>query len=212
MYLRGLAAATATTNSDTSAQNAQIVTSMYQSLFGHAPDPGGLAYWTNVLNTQSVPIDNVQYDIATGAQGTDLTYLVTNNPSYATQVFGAATVNSVLAASKPPTIAAASSVTGTSSAGTVAAGTTAQLPAATSSTVGTTQQLTTATLSAPSTASIASPSVNVSSSGTGSASSGFNIPAGYVLEPDVPTTSVAAPANTATIAGVSMSTMLLIGA
>lgn len=53
--------------------NAHIVANVYQNLFSHQPDPAGLAYWVNLLNTRALTVDNVVTGIAAGAQGTDLT-------------------------------------------------------------------------------------------------------------------------------------------
>lgn len=49
-----------------------IVASVYQQLFGHAPDPGGAEYWNALLQQGAIGIDNVVTAIAGGARGTDL--------------------------------------------------------------------------------------------------------------------------------------------
>lgn len=51
--------------------NTARVQAIYQNLFGHAGDTAGLNYWVNLLNNNSVTIDNAVDKIAAGAQGTD---------------------------------------------------------------------------------------------------------------------------------------------
>jgi hypothetical protein len=52
--------------------NTQVVTAVYQNLFGHAPDAAGLKYWADLLDAKTTTIDAVVTNIAGGAQGTDL--------------------------------------------------------------------------------------------------------------------------------------------
>jgi hypothetical protein len=52
--------------------NTQIVTAVYQNLFGHAPDAAGLKYWADLLDAKTTTIDAVVTNIAGGAQTTDL--------------------------------------------------------------------------------------------------------------------------------------------
>ncbi|MFK3740083.1 DUF4214 domain-containing protein [Massilia sp. TN1-12] len=68
--------------------NTQIVTAVYQNLFGHAPDAAGLKYWADLLDAKTTTIDAVVTNIAGGAQGTDLTAY--NNKVTAATAFTAA--------------------------------------------------------------------------------------------------------------------------
>lgn len=52
--------------------NAQIVTSIYQSLFNRDPEAAGLNFFVNALNTGALNINNIAIAILDGAQGTDL--------------------------------------------------------------------------------------------------------------------------------------------
>lgn len=52
---------------------AQRVTSVYQQLFGRAPDTAGLAYWTDAVDSGRTTLANVTLDILHGAQGLDET-------------------------------------------------------------------------------------------------------------------------------------------
>jgi Ca2+-binding RTX toxin-like protein len=51
--------------------NAQIVTAIYQSLFGRNPELAGLEYFVNELNSGRLNINNVAINILDGAQGAD---------------------------------------------------------------------------------------------------------------------------------------------
>lgn len=51
--------------------NNGVVSTVYEHLFGHAPDSAGAAYWVNLLNQNAITIDNVVTQVAGGAQGTD---------------------------------------------------------------------------------------------------------------------------------------------
>jgi hypothetical protein len=53
--------------------NAQIVASIYQSLFNRDPDADGLNFFVNALNTGSLNINNIAIAILDGAQGSDKT-------------------------------------------------------------------------------------------------------------------------------------------
>jgi hypothetical protein len=53
--------------------NGHIVAAIYQNLFGHAPDPSGLVFYTNGLNSGALTIDKAVTTIYGGAQGTDQT-------------------------------------------------------------------------------------------------------------------------------------------
>lgn len=61
----------ATLESSPSSQ-ASFITSVYQNLFGHAPDPAGLSYWQAQLTAGANPGFMV-YQIIIGATGTDAT-------------------------------------------------------------------------------------------------------------------------------------------
>ncbi|PZP61742.1 MAG: hypothetical protein DI604_29885 [Delftia acidovorans] len=57
--------------------NVQIVTAIYQSLFGRAPESAGLNFFVDALNKGTLNINNVAINILDGAQGNDKT-IVTN--------------------------------------------------------------------------------------------------------------------------------------
>lgn len=50
----------------------QVVNQIYQNLFGRAAEPGGLLYWSLLLDQKSISLSNAVTQIAGGAQGTDL--------------------------------------------------------------------------------------------------------------------------------------------
>ncbi|GAB3460167.1 hypothetical protein GCM10027321_19320 [Massilia terrae] len=52
--------------------NAQIVSTVYQHLFGRAAEQAGVDYWAKLLDAKTITIDNVVTQIANGAQSTDL--------------------------------------------------------------------------------------------------------------------------------------------
>lgn len=52
--------------------NAQIVSTVYQHLFGRAAEQAGVDWWAQKLDSHTITIDNVVTQIAAGAQGTDL--------------------------------------------------------------------------------------------------------------------------------------------
>lgn len=55
--------------------NTQIVERVYQNLFGRAPEPGGLAFWSGLLDQHVLSISNVVTQIATDAKNQDaITY------------------------------------------------------------------------------------------------------------------------------------------
>ncbi|MCC0033734.1 MAG: DUF4214 domain-containing protein [Hoeflea sp.] len=106
--------------------NTQIVTDIYMSLFGHAPDAAGLAFFVDALNTGAQNINSIAINIADGALGTDKTLLekkvaaadlftaaldtpveVGNYTGLAAAAQGAAYIAGVTAASPAPTAAAA---------------------------------------------------------------------------------------------------------
>jgi hypothetical protein len=51
--------------------NRAVVTEVYDNLFGRAAEPAGVDYWANALNNNTITIDNVVTQIASGAQGND---------------------------------------------------------------------------------------------------------------------------------------------
>ncbi|USX15515.1 DUF4214 domain-containing protein [Oxalobacteraceae bacterium OTU3CAMAD1] len=53
--------------------NTQIITQVYQNLFGHAPDPVGRTFWVKALDDKIFTIDQIVAEVANGAQGTDKT-------------------------------------------------------------------------------------------------------------------------------------------
>ncbi len=50
-----------------------VIAALYQNLFGHAPDPAGLLYWTGQVNGGMSTIGNVAINIVSGATGADAT-------------------------------------------------------------------------------------------------------------------------------------------
>lgn len=52
--------------------NAQVVSTVYQHLFGRPAEQAGVDYWAKLLDAKSITIDNVVTQIAAGAQTTDL--------------------------------------------------------------------------------------------------------------------------------------------
>jgi hypothetical protein len=52
--------------------NAQIVSTVYQHLFGRPAEQGGIDFWAQKLDQHVITIDNVVTQIAAGAQSTDL--------------------------------------------------------------------------------------------------------------------------------------------
>ncbi|MBI3230326.1 MAG: DUF4214 domain-containing protein [Burkholderiales bacterium] len=52
--------------------NTAIVENIYQQLFGHKPDAGGLAFWANQLDSGNMTVDKASAEIMHGAQGSDL--------------------------------------------------------------------------------------------------------------------------------------------
>ena len=50
-----------------------VIATLYQNLFGHAPDPAGLLYWTGEVNSGKSTIGNVAINIVSGATGADAT-------------------------------------------------------------------------------------------------------------------------------------------
>jgi hypothetical protein len=52
--------------------NLHIVDTVYQNLFGHAPDANGLNFWAKGLGNGSITLGQAVTAIAAGAQGTDL--------------------------------------------------------------------------------------------------------------------------------------------
>jgi hypothetical protein len=59
----------------TGKSNTQIITDIYMSLFGHAPDAAGLAFFVDALNNGTQNINTIAINIADGAQGADKTLL-----------------------------------------------------------------------------------------------------------------------------------------
>ncbi len=57
----------------TGQSNAQIVTSIFQSLFNREPDLPGLTFFVNALNNKTLNINNIAIAIYDGAQGADKT-------------------------------------------------------------------------------------------------------------------------------------------
>jgi hypothetical protein len=52
--------------------NAQVVNTVYEHLFGRAAEQAGLDYWANLLDKGMITIDNVVTQVAGGALTTDL--------------------------------------------------------------------------------------------------------------------------------------------
>ncbi|MGZ5200117.1 MAG: DUF4214 domain-containing protein [Telluria sp.] len=52
--------------------NAQVVSAVYQHLFGRAAEQAGVDFWAQKLDAHTITIDNVVTQIAAGAQTTDL--------------------------------------------------------------------------------------------------------------------------------------------
>lgn len=63
--------------------NTQIVNTIYQNLFGRAPDVGGLNYWVKQLDNKAMSIGNAAATISAGALDTDKT-IVDNKVAAAT--------------------------------------------------------------------------------------------------------------------------------
>lgn len=63
--------------------NTQVVTTIYQNLFGRDPDVVGLNYWVKQLDTKAVTIGNAAATISAGARDTDKT-IVDNKVAAAT--------------------------------------------------------------------------------------------------------------------------------
>jgi hypothetical protein len=51
--------------------NAQVVSTVYQHLFGRPAEQAGVDYWSNSLNNGSLTVDDMVTTIARGAQGSD---------------------------------------------------------------------------------------------------------------------------------------------
>lgn len=51
--------------------SSQVVASVYQNLFGRAPEPDGLAYWVGELESGRLGIGTVAYQALNGAQMAD---------------------------------------------------------------------------------------------------------------------------------------------
>ena len=67
--------------------NVQIVTKIYQDLFGRDPDAAGLAFFVAALNAGTLDINSVAINILDGAQGDDLA--IVNNKIAAANLFTA---------------------------------------------------------------------------------------------------------------------------
>ncbi|MCL2021557.1 MAG: DUF4214 domain-containing protein [Betaproteobacteria bacterium] len=65
--------------------NRQIISKVYQNLFGREPETEGWDYWEAQMDAGWVTISNAAYEILGGAQGTDLTTI--NNKTTAAQAF-----------------------------------------------------------------------------------------------------------------------------
>lgn len=52
--------------------NAQVVSTVYEHLFGRAAEQAGVDFWAHQLDAKTITIDNVVTAIAAGAQDTDL--------------------------------------------------------------------------------------------------------------------------------------------
>jgi len=61
----------------------QLVSAVYQNLFGRAPEVSGLTYWVNQLDNGALKIGNIAEAINKGAQGTD-SAIITNKVAAAT--------------------------------------------------------------------------------------------------------------------------------
>lgn len=68
--------------------NAQIVDAVYQNLFSRPAEDAGKAYWADLLDKNTITIDQVVTAVASGAQSTDLTAY--NNKVAASAAFTAA--------------------------------------------------------------------------------------------------------------------------
>jgi hypothetical protein len=67
--------------------NTQILTMVYQHLFGRDPEPVGLAYWSMQMNMGWITIANVAYEVLGGARNED--FDIINNKVRATNMFTA---------------------------------------------------------------------------------------------------------------------------
>lgn len=52
--------------------NGQKVAAVYQNLFGRTPETAGLTYWSDLMDKQTLSVDQMVTAIAAGAQTTDL--------------------------------------------------------------------------------------------------------------------------------------------
>ncbi|HEY5800043.1 MAG TPA: DUF4214 domain-containing protein, partial [Burkholderiaceae bacterium] len=59
----------------TGMNDGEIVTRIFQNLFGRVPDPGGLTYWQNQLATKQSSLSDLVLAVGSGAQGSDATAL-----------------------------------------------------------------------------------------------------------------------------------------
>lgn len=89
--------------------NLEIVTTIYQSLFGRDPEAAGLEFFANALTTGTFNINNIAIAILDGAQGDDKTVLA--NKEKAADAFTAALDTGTEKAAYTGTAAAAKGVT-----------------------------------------------------------------------------------------------------
>jgi hypothetical protein len=135
----------------TGKSNTQIITDIYMSLFGHAPDAAGLAFFVDALNNGTQNINTIAINIADGAQGADKTLLekkvaaadlftaqldtpveIGNYTGLTAAAKGVAYLSAVTATSATPTEASAAAAVATLGTDSGTAGVSINLPAATS--------------------------------------------------------------------------------
>ena len=58
-----------------SLSNSDLVTNLYQQMYGHAPDSGGLAFYLGRIDTGAATLASIAKQIADGSQSTDLSTL-----------------------------------------------------------------------------------------------------------------------------------------
>ncbi len=75
--------------------NADVVNQVYLNLFGRAAEDEGKAYWSNLLDTQTISVDNVVTTVALGARNSDLV-------AYSSKVSAASAFTAALQAKPDP--------------------------------------------------------------------------------------------------------------
>lgn len=87
--------------------SAELVSAVYQNLFGREPEPAGLLYWSLLLDQRLISLSNVVTTVMAAAQGTDITAvenkliaatLFTNNLDTAEEILGYSGADALAAA------------------------------------------------------------------------------------------------------------------